>query len=90
MEIYTSSFGIFRPSVHRVEDSGAALARLILAPELANTTGKYFAGNNMISSSTESYDRVKATELWETSAELVGLVQKKEVHKGLQKSPGQI
>lgn len=66
---------LFSRDVRRVEDSGAALARLILTPELATTTGKYFSGKNMIPSSAESYDLAKAKELWETSAELVGLVQ---------------
>jgi NAD(P)-dependent dehydrogenase (short-subunit alcohol dehydrogenase family) len=64
---------LFNRDVRRVEDSGAALARLVLAPELAATTGKYFSGKDMIPSSAESYDLVKAKELWETSAELVGV-----------------
>jgi NAD(P)-dependent dehydrogenase (short-subunit alcohol dehydrogenase family) len=65
----------FRPGVNRVEDSGVALARLVLAPELANITGKYFSGQKMIPSSVESYDRAKAAELWEASARLVGLIE---------------
>ena len=63
----------FGTGARRVEDSGAALARLVLAPELSGITGKYFSGLDMIPSSQESYDLAKARELWETSAELVGL-----------------
>jgi NAD(P)-dependent dehydrogenase (short-subunit alcohol dehydrogenase family) len=68
---------LFRPGVRRVEDSGAALAWLVLAPELARVTGKYFSGKEMIPSSTESHDQAKAKELWETSTELVELAEKK-------------
>lgn len=52
---------------------GAALARLILDPSLDNATGKYFDGLEEIQSSDESYDEKKATELWESSTELVKL-----------------
>lgn len=52
---------------------GAALARLILDPLLDNATGKYFDGLEEIQSSDESYDEQKATELWESSTELVKL-----------------
>lgn len=51
----------------------SALARLILDPLLDNATGKYFDGLEEIQSSDESYDEKKATELWESSAELVKL-----------------
>ena len=63
----------FGNGARRVEDSGMALARLVLDPELAGITGKYFSGMDMIPSSEESYDKTKAAELWETSAALVGL-----------------
>lgn len=52
---------------------GNALARLILAPSLNHTTGKYFDGLEEAQSSDESYDQKKAAELWESSAELVKL-----------------
>jgi light-dependent protochlorophyllide reductase len=52
---------------------GAALARLILDPLLDNVTGKYFDGLEEIQSSDESYDEHKATDLWESSTELVKL-----------------
>ena len=65
----------FGTGARRVEDSGSALARLVLDPALENTTGKYFSGLEMIPSSVESYDQIRARELWETSAELVGLAE---------------
>jgi light-dependent protochlorophyllide reductase len=58
---------------NRVQNSGAALAYLITAPELEHTSGKYFSGKQMLLSSQESYDLAKANELWKTSAKLVGL-----------------
>ncbi|MDR3578108.1 MAG: SDR family NAD(P)-dependent oxidoreductase [Anaerolineaceae bacterium] len=64
---------IFSPGINRVEDSGADLAYLATAPELSGVSGKYFMGRKMVQSSSESYNREKALELWETSAELVGL-----------------
>jgi light-dependent protochlorophyllide reductase len=50
---------------------GSLLARLILDRSLDNITGKYFDGFDEIKSSDESYDEQKATELWESSMELV-------------------
>ncbi|HEX6483311.1 MAG TPA: SDR family NAD(P)-dependent oxidoreductase [Ktedonobacteraceae bacterium] len=61
------------PHASSPDTSGKALARLVLDPGLEGLTGKYFARMEAISSSEESYDRQKAAELWETSAELVQL-----------------
>jgi NAD(P)-dependent dehydrogenase (short-subunit alcohol dehydrogenase family) len=69
---------IVRPlfaNIHRPEDSGRALARLVLDPALENVSGRYFEGLAEIRSSAESYDQTKAATLWEQSAELVGLSQ---------------
>jgi NAD(P)-dependent dehydrogenase (short-subunit alcohol dehydrogenase family) len=63
------------PGVNRVEVSGADLVYLAAAPELSGISGKYFVGRKMTASSKESYNCEKAFELWETSAELVGLAQ---------------
>lgn len=68
-------FGMFGINVHAVEESGRALARLVTDPELEGVSGRYFEGKKEIRSSELSYDRENAAELWETSAELVGLVQ---------------
>ncbi|RPI79717.1 MAG: SDR family NAD(P)-dependent oxidoreductase [Desulfobacteraceae bacterium] len=57
--------------MNRVEDSGKALARLVLDPALETVTGKYYSGMNEERSSKESYDTKKALELWETSIRLV-------------------
>ena len=51
--------------------SGAALARLVLDPRLAGTTGAYFNGKREVRSSAESYDARNAADLWETSTALV-------------------
>lgn len=63
----------FVPNVNTMENAGKALARLVLCPELTNVTGKYFSGFNIIDSSEESYDRVLARQLWDTSIELTQL-----------------
>jgi NAD(P)-dependent dehydrogenase (short-subunit alcohol dehydrogenase family) len=53
--------------------AGADLAYLATNPALADVTGKYFSGREMVESSTESYDRDKAADLWQTSIELCHL-----------------
>lgn len=57
-------------NIHKPEESGAALARLISDPALALTNGKYFEGLKEIRSSVDSYDPGPATELWKESAKL--------------------
>ena len=59
-------------NIHTVEESGAALARLLTDPALAGTTGKYFEGVREIRSSAESYDDARAADLWRASAALTG------------------
>lgn len=60
-------------NIHSPEESGAALARLINDPELANVNGKYFEGTRQISSSAESYNKGRSDELWDDSAVLTEL-----------------
>ena len=60
------------PNIYTVQQSGAALARLVTDPELA-VSGKYFSGFKMMTSSTESYDEAKAKQLWNASVELTQL-----------------
>jgi NAD(P)-dependent dehydrogenase (short-subunit alcohol dehydrogenase family) len=55
---------------HTPKQSGSALARLVLDPRLAATTGRYFNGERQVRSSAESYDAGKAADLWETSIAL--------------------
>ena len=67
---------VLRPTsanVHNPDESGRALARLVLDPALVGTSGRYFEGLREIRSSPESYDEAKASALWDQSAELVGL-----------------
>ena len=60
-------------NINDVTTSGRSMARLILDPELEGISGKYFQGTIEIPSSTESYDRAKAIELWNFSTEVVKL-----------------
>ncbi|RXH56183.1 SDR family NAD(P)-dependent oxidoreductase [Granulicella sibirica] len=60
-------------NIHTTEESGAALARLIVDPALRSTNGKYFEGLREIPSSVESYDKDRAEELWRDSATLTGI-----------------
>ena len=60
-------------NIHTPEESGAALARLIVDPALAATSGRYFEGLREIPSSAESYDKDRAEELWRESATLTGI-----------------
>jgi light-dependent protochlorophyllide reductase len=55
------------------EISGRAMARLILDPALEGHSGKYVQIVTERTSSKESYDEKKATELWRDSMNLVGL-----------------
>jgi NAD(P)-dependent dehydrogenase (short-subunit alcohol dehydrogenase family) len=59
------------PDARPVARSGADLARLATAPELANVTGAYFRGRRRRPTSKESYDRPRAEALWTASARLV-------------------
>lgn len=59
--------------VNSAEESGRALARLILDPALESVTGKYYSGMKEEPSSKESYDTTRALELWESSVNLVKL-----------------
>lgn len=61
------------PNVYSPAESGAALARLVFGPVLANASGKYFEGMREIRSSEESYEATRATELWQASAALTGV-----------------
>lgn len=61
---------VMYPNVHTVADSGAALARLVTDPALADTTGRYYEGTKAIRSSQESYDTDRADTLWADSLTL--------------------
>lgn len=71
----------FVPKINTMESSGEALARLVLDPELAKVTGKYFSGFEMVDSSEESYDLVKAKQLWDGSIKLTQLKPEETIFK---------
>jgi NAD(P)-dependent dehydrogenase (short-subunit alcohol dehydrogenase family) len=64
---------VYNPNVHTVNESGAAIARLLTDPGLAQIAGRYFEGRREIRSSQESYDSTRAQELWDTSHTLTAL-----------------
>jgi hypothetical protein len=70
------------------EHSGKALARLVLDPGLVGAGPRYFEVDREIRSSLESYDEAKAAELWEGSAELVGLPSTSGHHEPVNSTKG--
>ncbi|MDB5846784.1 MAG: hypothetical protein JWP29_536 [Rhodoferax sp.] len=60
-------------NIHTPEESGAALARLIVDPALGSASGRYFEGLREIPSSDDSYDERRADALWRDSAVLTGM-----------------
>jgi hypothetical protein len=53
---------------------GAATSiHLASAPELEQVTGRYFANRYAKKSSEPSYDQASAAQLWQVSADLVGV-----------------
>ena len=63
----------FIPNVNTPQQSGRALARLLLDPKLEGVSATYFEGLRAIPSSRDSYDLAKAGELWRTSIKLTKL-----------------
>lgn len=66
------------PTINPADKSGRALARLMLDPELARVTGKYFPSHTRwqdTPSSEASYDAERAQALWERSVGLTGLTR---------------
>jgi len=57
------------------EEAGRALGGLLVSPEYAQVSGKYFDGFRQIPSSAESRDERKARTVWKQSSKLVGLSQ---------------
>lgn len=66
----------FVASINTAEHSGAALARVVLDPELEGTSGKYFPSHTRFReapSSELSYDEAQARSLWDESVRLTKL-----------------
>jgi light-dependent protochlorophyllide reductase len=63
------------PTINPAPKAGAALARLVLDPELAGISGAYFPSHSRwqrAASSDASYDTERARELWEESVRMTG------------------
>lgn len=63
------------PNVNSARTSGIRLAALAVDPAFEGVTGTYFEGAKAIDSSRDSHDRVKATDLWDSSERLVQLAR---------------
>ena len=66
------------PQVHSTRESGANLAALASDPRFEHLTGRYFDGLREIRSSTDSYDRAKALELWQASERLLSEIHERQ------------
>jgi len=64
---------ILRPFMKTPAQGAATSVHLASAPELTQTTGRYFANLRATRSSERSYDQAAAARLWQVSADLVGL-----------------
>lgn len=54
----------FGPNIHTSRESGAALARLVLAKDLQGVNGVYYEGLEVRPTSQESLDERKQEDLW--------------------------
>ena len=63
----------FKPFMERPAQGGERIVRLATAPELANTSGKYFDRDREARAAADAYDEQLAAELWTLSEELTGL-----------------
>lgn len=64
---------LFNANVRTTEISGRDLASLASALRFDGVTAEYFNGSEKISSSEESYDKIKQLDLWRTSLYLCGI-----------------
>ncbi len=62
-----------KPFMKTPERGAQTSVYLASSPEVEGVTGKYFSNCKPKSSNKSSYDRVAAAQLWDVSAELVGL-----------------
>ncbi|KZL85783.1 dehydrogenase reductase protein [Colletotrichum incanum] len=72
---------IFNPNVHTPAESAAALARLVVGPDVEGVTGKYFEGLKEIKSSDDSYVQSKQEDLWKWSINYVARGNEGEVDR---------
>jgi NAD(P)-dependent dehydrogenase (short-subunit alcohol dehydrogenase family) len=64
---------LLRPFMKSAAQGAATSIHLASAPELEQVTGRYFANRHAKKSSEPSYDQASAAQLWQVSADLVGL-----------------
>jgi retinol dehydrogenase 14 len=64
---------LLRPVMKSPAQGAATSIHLASATELEQVSGRYFANRRPTRSSTRSYDQAVAAQLWEASADLVGL-----------------
>jgi len=60
------------PNIHTPKESGYALARLAVSPEVEGVSGKYYEGLRQIDSSKDSYDVAKQEDLYEWTTSFAG------------------
>lgn len=56
---------VFTPNIHKPSESGASLAWVATADEIASVSGKYFEGRKEIKSSELSYNIDNHDDLWQ-------------------------
>lgn len=64
------------PNTHLPRESGASLARLAVGEDMKGVSGKYYEGQNPISSSKDSYAVEKQEDLWEWTVKWVAKDEK--------------
>ena len=57
------------PNIHTTKESGEALARLAVSPDVEGISGKYYEGTKQIESGGSSYDEAKQEDLWRWTVE---------------------
>lgn len=62
---------LLSPNVHSPSESGAALARLAVGPDVEGISGVYYEGQAEIKSSKDSYDVKKQEDLWEWTVKTI-------------------
>jgi NAD(P)-dependent dehydrogenase (short-subunit alcohol dehydrogenase family) len=66
-------FESFGSAMTTVEEGAAATERLVMAPELAKVTGRYFDGLKEARANDQAYDSSAREKLWAISEQLCGL-----------------
>jgi retinol dehydrogenase 14 len=78
---------VLRPFMKSPARGAATSIHLASAPELKQVTGRYFANRHAKKSSESSHDQASAAQLWQVSADLVGLTTAEDVAGQLRLAP---